>query len=75
MRPNRSARRFLSRPEKAFDGLWVRRCAFAMTTRSRAWCPNDLLDLLDGGIRLTPPDLHGNCLRIFIPRGFRADPK
>jgi hypothetical protein len=29
---------------------------------------NDLLDLLDTGVQLTPPDLHGNSLRLFIPR-------
>jgi hypothetical protein len=29
---------------------------------------NDLLDLLDAGVQITPPDLHGNTLRMFIPR-------
>jgi hypothetical protein len=29
---------------------------------------NDLLDLLDTGVQLTPPDLHGNSVRLFIPR-------
>ena len=30
--------------------------------------PNDLLSLLDRGVQITPPDLHGVTLRIFIPR-------
>jgi hypothetical protein len=36
---------------------------------------NDLLDLLDKGVQLTPPDLHGNTLRIFIPRSALAEVK
>ena len=24
--------------------------------------------MLDSGIQLTPPDLHGNTLRMFVPR-------
>ena len=30
--------------------------------------PNDLLSLLDRGVQITPPDIHGITLRIFIPR-------
>ena len=29
---------------------------------------NDLLALLDGGIQITPPDLNGTAVRIFVPR-------
>jgi hypothetical protein len=29
---------------------------------------NNLLDLLDAGVQITPPDLHGNTLRMFVPR-------
>jgi hypothetical protein len=36
---------------------------------------NDLLDLLDTGVQLTPPDLHGNTLRLFIPRSALAEVK
>ena len=35
--------------------------------------PNDLLALLDHGVQITPPDLHGSSLRIFIPRTALAE--
>jgi hypothetical protein len=52
---------FLSRPK--LQGLWVRLTGIA---------PNDLLDLLDNGIQITPPNLAGNCQRIFVPRSALA---
>ena len=56
---------FLSRPK--LDGLWVR-LRFRDDDVLEGIVANDLLDLLVNGVRLTPPDLHGNSLWIFIPR-------
>jgi len=56
---------FLSRPK--LDGLWVR-LKFRDSDVMEGIVSNDLLDLLDTGVQLTPPDLHGNSLRMFIPR-------
>jgi hypothetical protein len=56
---------FLSRPK--LDGLWVR-LRFRDEDVVEGIIPNDLLDLLDKGLHLTPPDLHGNVLRLFVPR-------
>jgi hypothetical protein len=56
---------FLSRPK--LDGLWVR-LRFRDDDVMEGIVANNLVDLLDAGVQLTPPDLHGNCLRIFIPR-------
>jgi hypothetical protein len=56
---------FLSRPK--LDGLWVR-LKFRDEETIEGVVPNDLLSLLDRGVQITPPDLHGTTLRIFIPR-------
>jgi len=56
---------FLSRPK--LDGLWVR-LKFRDNDCIEGVVPNDLLSLLDRGVQITPPDLHGTTLRIFIPR-------
>jgi len=56
---------FLSRPK--LDGLWVR-LKFRDGDCLEGVVPNDLLSLLDRGVQITPPDLHGVTLRIFIPR-------
>jgi hypothetical protein len=61
--PERKA--FLSRPKLA--GLWVR-LKFRDNDSIEGIVPNDLLSLLDRGVQITPPDLHGTTLRIFIPR-------
>lgn len=61
--PERKA--FLSRPK--LDGLWVR-LKFRDDDVIEGVVPNDLLSLLDRGVQITPPDLHGTTLRIFIPR-------
>jgi hypothetical protein len=62
-RPERKV--FLSRPK--LDGLWVR-LRFRDEDVMEGLIGNDLLDLLDAGVQITPPDLHGNNLRIYIPR-------
>ena len=56
---------FLSRPK--LDGLWVR-LRFRDEDVVEGMVSNDLLNLLDAGVQLTPPDLHGNTTRMFIPR-------
>jgi len=61
---------FLSRPK--LDGLWVR-LRFRDEDVLEGIVRNDLLDLLDAGINLTPPDLHGNVVRMFVPRSSLAE--
>ena len=61
--PERKA--FLSRPK--LDGLWVH-LRFRDGDGMEGIVANDLLELLNSGLQLTPPDLHGNSLRMFIPR-------
>jgi hypothetical protein len=56
---------FLSRPK--LDGLWVR-LQFRDEDVMEGIVSNDLLDMLNSGVQLTPPDLHGNTLRLFVPR-------
>jgi hypothetical protein len=63
---------FLSRPK--LDGLWVR-LRFRDEDVMEGIVANDLLDLLDNAVQLTPPDLHGNTLRLFIPRTALAEMK
>ena len=63
---------FLSRPK--LDGLWVR-LRFRDEEVMEGMVANDLLDLLDNAVQLTPPDLHGNTLRLFIPRSALAEMK
>jgi hypothetical protein len=63
---------FLSRPK--LDGLWVR-LRFRDEDAMEGIVSNNLLDLLDTGVRLTPPDLHGNVLHMFIPRTALAEMK
>jgi hypothetical protein len=63
---------FLSRPK--LDGLWVR-LRFQDEDALEGIVSNNLLDLLDTGVQLTPPDLHGNVLRMFVPRSALAEMK
>jgi uncharacterized protein DUF6982 len=63
---------FLSRPK--LDGLWVR-LRFRDEDVMEGIVANDLLDLLDNAVQLTPPDLHGNTLRLFIPRSALVEMK
>jgi hypothetical protein len=62
-KPERKA--FFSRPK--VDGLWVR-LKFRDNETLEGVVNNDLLALLDSGLQITPPDLHGAALRIFVPR-------
>jgi hypothetical protein len=68
--PERKA--FLSRPK--LDGLWVR-LRFRDEDSMEGIVANNLLDLLDAGVQLIPPDLHGNVLRMFVPRSALAELK
>jgi hypothetical protein len=68
--PERKA--FFSRPK--LDGLWVR-LRFRDNDTIEGIVPNELLDMLDHGVQITPPDLHGNSLRIFIPRSALTEMK
>ena len=61
--PGRKA--FLSRPK--LDGLWVK-MKFRDGDTLEGIVTNNLLEMLDRGVQVTPPDLHGPTLRIFIPR-------
>lgn len=63
---------FLSRPK--LDGLWVR-LRFRDDDEMEGVVPNDLLSLLGSGVQLTPPDLHGNVARMFIPRSALSEMK
>jgi hypothetical protein len=56
---------FLSRPK--LDGLWVR-LTFRDHETLEGVVPNDLLALLDSGVQITPPDLNGAAVRIYVPR-------
>lgn len=63
---------FLSRPK--LDGLWVR-LRFRDNDEMEGIVSNDLVELLDAGVQITPPDLHGNTLRMFVPRTALAEMK
>lgn len=56
---------FLSRPRQ--EGLWVR-LHFVDGVQMEGLAPNDLLRMLERGIQITPPDSHGNSVRLYIPR-------
>jgi hypothetical protein len=68
--PERKA--FFSRPK--LDGLWVR-LRFRDNDSIEGIIANDLLDLMEHGVQITPPDLHGNSLRIFVPSTALAEMK
>jgi hypothetical protein len=61
--PERKA--FLSRPK--LEGLWLK-LTFKDNDSLEGISSNELLETLDRGIQFTPPDLHGNCMRMFVPR-------
>ena len=66
--PERKA--FFSRPK--LDGLWVR-LKFHDNETLEGVVPNDLLALLDSGVQITPPDLNGAAVRIYVPRSALAE--
>jgi hypothetical protein len=66
--PERKA--FFSRPK--LDGLWVR-LTFLDRETLEGVVPNDLLGLLDSGVQITPPDLNGATVRIYVPRSALAE--
>jgi hypothetical protein len=68
--PERKA--FLSRPK--LNGLWVR-LQFLDEDVLEGIVSNNLVELLDSGVRLTPPDLNGNTLHMFIPRSALVEMK
>ena len=55
---------FLSRPK--LEGLWVR-LRFRDEDVMEDIVSSDLLDLLNSGVQLTPPDVHSNTLHLFVP--------
>jgi len=63
--PNDEKKLFQSRPK--LEGLWVR-----MTFRDEdvldGILPNDLLQVSDKGVTVTPPDPYSNNQKIFVPR-------
>lgn len=61
--PERKA--FFSRPK--LEGVWVR-LTFRDGDTIEGIVANNLLELLDRGVQITPPDLQGDTMRIFIPR-------
>jgi hypothetical protein len=61
---------FFSRPK--LDGLWVR-LTFLDRETLEGVVPNDLLALLDSGVQITPPDLNGTTVRIYVPRSALAE--
>lgn len=61
---------FLSRPK--LEGLWVR-CVFRDQDAIEGIVANNLVEIAEHGVRLTPPDLHGNTLWIFIPSSALAE--
>lgn len=63
---------FFSRPK--LDGLWVR-LKFRDGDTIEGILSNNLLDLLENGVRITPPNLHGNSLWIYTPRAALAEIK
>jgi len=66
--PERKA--FFSRPK--LDGLWVR-LTFLDHETLEGVVPNNLLALLDSGVQITPPDLNGATVRIYVPRSALAE--
>lgn len=61
---------FLSRPK--LDGLWVR-LRFRDNETMEGIVANDLLELLDRGVQIIPPDSNAESHRIFFPRSALAE--
>jgi hypothetical protein len=58
-------RQFHSRPK--LDGLWVR-MKFRDEEMLEGILPNDLLQIGEHGVTITPPEAYSNAQRIFVPR-------
>jgi hypothetical protein len=63
---------FLSRPK--LEGLWLR-LTFRDSETLEGIVSNELLEILDRGIQFIPPDLHGNCSRVYVPRSALTEVK
>lgn len=63
---------FLSRPK--LEGLWLR-LTFRDGDTLEGIVANELLEILDRGIQFIPPDLHGNCSRVHVPRSALTEVK
>jgi hypothetical protein len=63
---------FLSRPK--LEGLWLR-LTFRDQDALEGIVVNELLEILDRGIQFVPPDLHGNCSRVYVPRSALTEVK
>jgi len=63
---------FLSRPK--LEGLWLR-LTFRDGDSLEGIVVNELLEILDRGIQFVPPDLHGNCSRVYVPRSALTEVK
>jgi hypothetical protein len=63
---------FLSRPK--LEGLWLR-LTFRDGDTLEGIVVNELLEILDRGIQFVPPDLHGNCSRVYVPRSALTEVK
>jgi hypothetical protein len=63
---------FLSRPK--LEGLWLR-LTFRDQDALEGIVVNELLEILDRGIQFVPPDLHGTCSRVYVPRSALTEVK
>lgn len=63
---------FLSRPK--LEGLWLK-LTFRDHDTLEGIVTNELLEILDRGIQFIPPDLHGNCSRVYVPRSALLEAK
>ncbi len=61
---------FASRPK--LGGLWVR-MRFRDEEVLEGVMPNDLLQVGEHGVTVTPPDANANTQKVFVPRGALAD--
>ena len=70
--PDDGEKRFGSRPK--LDGLWVR-LTFRDEQVYEGVITNDLLQIGEHGVTITPPEANSNTQRIFVPRKSLAEMK
>lgn len=70
--PEDGEKRFGSRPK--LDGLWVR-LTFRDEQVYEGVIANDLLQIGEHGVTITPPEANSNTQRIFVPRKSLAELK